>query len=304
MGYVRILIKKIRENKKNKFISRVSITVFSLAALIFTACDRGEINTPMYPDTERVITLTAALPGGKGHGAKTRLTFEEADSEIKTNWQQEHDVLHLFMKNNNDEAEPKEYKTIATIKKVDEANRTAEFEIKLPDTWTEGTMNVYGLLQRSWDLSKEISCVQRNGYTGNLFRMKIADETAFSTEGFSNTALWFKQENIKIGEASNMEINLQHCGYLVVIHIENKTEDEFKFKQIQLTTNFEDFFEEQYVDIDVKTGEYISNNPTDVFDFCNILNLLSRLLAITQRFCIIGCPTTELTPAFQRRFFC
>lgn len=263
--------------KKNEFILIASITIFSLAALILTSCDREENDTPMYPGPERVITLTAALPGGEGHGAKTRLTFEEVGGEIKTKWESDHDVLHLLLINNSEDAKIKEWKTVATIKKVNNDNRIAEFEIKLPNEWTEGNIDVYGLLQRSNSPSIEIPCIEKKRKeVGNIFRMKVEDETAFSTEGSSNPALWFKQEGVKIAKVNNMCVNLQHCGYLVAIHINNKSEFEFKFKEIGLyvsSSRRDLFFEEQFVNIDVETGQYIPNNLTDGSYFSRILNL-------------------------------
>lgn len=256
---------------RKKIVERCSVMAVSLVALVMISCNRDMVSLDIAEDIEpvakdipeRVVTFKATLPADNGNETKTRLCFKDDNGGIKTEWEELEDKLHLFLERDNNSSET--YQVVAIIKSVDGSGRTAEFEMKLPEKWCKGNCNVYGILLRTSpkgspnDPTQPCKIIKRNNQ--DYFQVN-ANEALYSSYHKSNPILWFKHENFNIGEASNMQINLQHCGYLVAMHIKNKKNNQLEIKDIKLyaQNTQERFFPKDHINIAVKTGHCVPNN--------------------------------------------
>lgn len=256
---------------RKKIIERCSVMAVSLVALVMVSCNRDMVSLDIAEDIEpatkdipeHVVTFKATLPADNGNETKTRLCFKDNNGGIKTEWEELEDKLHLFLERDNNSSET--CQVVAIIKSVDESGRTAEFETKLPEKWCKGNCNVYGILLRTSPKgspdqpTQPCKIIKLNNQ--DYFQVN-ANEALYSSYHKSNPILWFKHENFNIGEASNMQINLQHCGYLVAMHINNTSNSSLKIYDVNLYAkdSKEFFFPKDDIDINVKTGHYMKKD--------------------------------------------
>lgn len=243
---------------------------FGVAALLFitlglVSCEHdidSIVERESLPAQKHLLTISATLSAEINNSPTSRLILEDDKGSIKTRWEKEYDELILFLEHNSEQ-----HIEVAHIKSLSSDARVAEFEIKIPEGWT-GKCNIYGMLQKSrlpesGMLSEQDIARCKTLWNGQVIFRTAYNQCRFSAEFTSNPAFWFKQENIKItSHMNNVQIRLQHLGYLMAMHIKNSTANAINVPTVKLfTANHAPFFlSDGFEDVgfDVKTGECIS----------------------------------------------
>lgn len=260
-----------------KMICR-GVMLLSAMTLALTSCSRGMASLDIAGDMESeetpergVFTFTVSLPPNGSNEAKTRLNFDGDNYGIKTTWNKNEDELLLFVTGENENSQA----VVAKIQTVSSDMHKATFEVNLFKDWVKGACHVYGLLQnRSPNLQggQDAEFPIRENEKGERYFEIKTNEDLYSSYHTSNPAMWFDQKLDNIEDMGKLNISLQHCGYLLAIHIKNTNlKEDLMIKRLEaFTKDSKDlFFPEDNVKIMVKTGTCTTTKFSDHISLAN-----------------------------------
>ncbi|WP_313382098.1 hypothetical protein [Proteiniphilum saccharofermentans] len=181
-----------------------------LAALLFfivTGCDKSEITEKQsVVSNDRTFALTAFMPDD-GSG-QTRIALTQDEKNIKLTWESGDQLQLCFI-----QGEMKE-KQIVTVKNISPDGKRADFDINVPESFTTGTFDLYGVYggQGLDETDPSIAVLPAKSW-----------QTYTGLEGVQSrkdVMMTFKATGLN-ADAPSVSVNFQHIGSLFCVKLKN-----------------------------------------------------------------------------------